>query len=155
MATTADVLREAARLIEEGGWTQGALARTLRGLSVEPGSGQAVAWCAAGALLRASVAMASGPYRDEYARRLYRDAMEQLDAVVGQRGGAVAWNDAPGRTREEVVAALLMAAEATVLRELLGAVPCETCDSAREDAQEAYELDAARCVSGDSHDRAA
>jgi len=89
-ATIAEVLEKAADLLEpEGRWTQHAYGRWN-------GSGYSC-WCMFGAI----DAIAS-----DY--KIGAQCNNVVDRVVGQ--GLVDWNDAPGRTQPEVVAALRRAA---------------------------------------------
>lgn len=90
------VLERAAALIEpEGAWTQGAYGRDVLGAPCGGRSDKAVCRCAAGAILNV------GPH--------CYDAEDFHRRVTGQ--GYEAFNDAPGRTQAEVVAALRQAAE--------------------------------------------
>ena len=90
-------LREAARLVRQG-WCQGRLAETAHGAEVHPCSPEAARWCLVGAVVRAT---GNG------------DSYPVLDAVIAhlgfdRRGESLRdWNDAPGRTVDEVAAVLL------------------------------------------------
>lgn len=93
-----EVLELAAELIEpEGCWTQHVLAKSKR--RVYP-NGQSTGWrrarcfCVSGAIGKV----------DDWAS----EAIHFLQRSLGN--GAVAWNDAPGRTQAEAVAALRAAA---------------------------------------------
>lgn len=97
----AEVLRKAADLIEpEGAWTQGHGARDEDGAPITSSSEAAVCWCAFGAIWHAQGRMIIGETPAEAA----------LGKVIG--GARIDdWNDAPGRTQAEVVAALRKAAD--------------------------------------------
>jgi hypothetical protein len=92
--TTADVLRAAARYIEEHGWypgdpSGGAITCLFTGIgSVEPPGDRRLA------------------------------AYDAVYAVIGGRtySDIFDWNDTPGRTRDEVLAALRAAADASEVR---------------------------------------
>ena len=92
--SVADVLRHAARIIEERGWTQ------LEGSRSHPASDSRV--CLVG-----SVEVAGGSdailYGNWFARWFGRYAGSPIP---------MAWNDTPGRTAAEVIAALRAAADA-------------------------------------------
>jgi hypothetical protein len=94
--TTADVLRHAALLIEERGWMQG--------VSTGPSR------CAVFA-----IDTAAGANNDVVHWRAHRVLASYLGLnipdVVGDRRPIVEWNDTPGRTAAEVIAALRAAAE--------------------------------------------
>lgn len=97
------VLLEAARLVELG-WSRGAHARTVDGQQCAPTRSDAVSWCPAGAIWRAAVRM--------YGDRSYRvegEALVRLRSVVAPQA-IVNWNDAPGRTVDEVASRLRDAA---------------------------------------------
>jgi len=89
MSAAADVLNKAADLIERDGWTQGTY--QLDGKR-----------CVDGAISATSHDWSTWRNRKE-ARELLRDT---IGAQI-----LVDWNDAPGRTKTEVVAALRAAAE--------------------------------------------
>ncbi len=95
MRTAEWVLREAAETLELVGWCQGILTNDR---------GQ---YCAAGAIRRA---VNEGNYQNEGAAvTACVSAVETLEAEVGQT--IVDWNDTPGRTSDEVIAAMRYAAE--------------------------------------------
>lgn len=101
-AQTAADLRAAAKLLVEKGWTQGYYAHDAAGNDTEANTKDAVCFCALGALARVrGVSFPSDV--DPMALALCR--------VIGTRD-VDSWNDAPGRTAEEVIAALLAAADA-------------------------------------------
>lgn len=101
---SASVLRAAAaQLGHEGAWTQNADARDAEGNVVSPFEATAASWSAAGMLARVA-----GEWRHAYAPLYWlRDTIGMLDT---------AWNDAPERTAQEVVAALNSAAFAAESR---------------------------------------
>lgn len=105
--TPREVLLKAAALVERG-WTQHEMARDRVGNKVSPISDTAVCWCALGAAKR----VADGhthPY--SHARdALYAHLFAHPDSGDGP-DPVTTWNDAPGRTQAEVVAALKAAAE--------------------------------------------
>lgn len=95
------LIERAADLLESG-WCQRAYALTADGREVHSSKPSAVAWCASGALMRA---------RDEVlgtmAPHLYGAAVNDLTNFLIEREGPMtisAYNDAPGRKKEEVVA---------------------------------------------------
>jgi hypothetical protein len=73
------------------GWTQGTAARNLVAERVNATSPYAVCWCIFGALLAAD-RIKSGATRYKLQCHLRQDPVD--------------WNDTPGRTKEEVIAAL-------------------------------------------------
>ena len=91
-----EVAKEARRIFRlEGTWTQRVMARDSLGLSCAPTSSGAQCWCTAGAFINA--ANCDARLEDEALRQvsdfcLARLGMELLD-----------WNDAEGRTQEEVL----------------------------------------------------
>lgn len=96
-----DVLRQAADLIERTGWCQGVYARDARGVITDFISDAAVEFCALGAIFHCEP--------EGYAADV--SAPEQL--LVNRIGTRTVgeWNDAPGRTKDEVIATLRKAAE--------------------------------------------
>lgn len=95
--TAVDVLRDARALVAKG-WTRKAIARTETGEEAAScGDINAVCWCIFGALY----AQPSGVPRQKASRI--------IDDVCG--GEMVSWNDAPGRTQAEVLAAFDRAIE--------------------------------------------
>lgn len=94
--TRADVLHRAADLLEEFGHTKGALARTDAGDECEPEDTAATSFCVQGALRRANRDLGTARYSVPY-------------DVLGV-GSAHEWNNAPERTKAEVVARLRAAA---------------------------------------------
>ncbi|MGE0289088.1 MAG: hypothetical protein AB7I42_22820 [Bradyrhizobium sp.] len=89
-AAAVATLRDAAALVERG-WTQGAWARNAAGNGVFYDAPDAVRWCAIGAI-----------WADDKDRRW--GALLALGRHVGIEVSA--WNDLPGRTADEVLAAL-------------------------------------------------
>ena len=89
------LLNLAADLIEQKGWTQGAMALDAAGTPTKALSPDAVCYCTLGALAKA----AGGHERVE--GRLVSTLAKQLKVY-----SIVDWNDTPGRTKEEVIAAL-------------------------------------------------
>lgn len=83
---TRDVLRNAAKLIEKHGWVQGCFGDKRLG------------YCAAGAINHVAPSGAAAGLAKDKLRQLAPDGLITL------------WNDAPGRTKDEVVAALRKAA---------------------------------------------
>lgn len=100
--TPREVLLKAAELVERG-WCQGTGAKNGAGREVSTTGRAAVCWCAEGALGRAAHGCED---HDFYAAKnaLLR-ALPSLVLSIPE------WNDAPGRTQAEVVAALRAAAE--------------------------------------------
>lgn len=106
--TTRETLIEARRLIAEVGWTQGFYARTDTGTLIEFDSPLASCFCMVGALRRAcglplKTCHLPATYRLLKAARLV-DNNRSLQYLVD-------WNDKPGRTKEEVLAAFDKAIE--------------------------------------------
>jgi len=96
----ADVLDAAADLLEKpGAWTQGDYARNRFGGKLGDGrKPEATCWCAIGALEKVTGSLIGNHYA------------APLIEVIGGNGRIDQWNDAPGRTQSEVVAALRAAA---------------------------------------------
>lgn len=98
--TVADVLDAAADLIEpEGAWGQGAFARGSQGQPIGPFSPYATCFCLRGALVRVGAINARA-----------ENSPATLALGFNSSSRLVSWNDAPGRTQSEVVAALRAAA---------------------------------------------
>lgn len=93
--TKCDLLHRAADLLEEFDWCR-----------VSWGSKAEGRFCAHGALMAATADYGLGFSGDGP----YAEAMRAWQQRTG--GGVLAWNDAPGRTKTEVIAALREAAEA-------------------------------------------
>lgn len=106
--TVADILAAAADLIEpEGAWTQSEFMRDPTGIvssEDEPLLPDANCWCALGAIAQVCDL---NPW-ESWAGHPADAAMWALAGVVGR--SVAGWNDAPGRTQAEVVAALREAA---------------------------------------------
>ena len=99
LQTPSTVLRAAADLLAKpGAWTQGALARGATRRPTMALSKRAVCWCAKGAMAAVS-----------WYGETYFAALGALEVVAGD--SIVDWNDTPGRTQEEVVAAFHKAAD--------------------------------------------
>jgi hypothetical protein len=92
--TGLDLLTQARALIETG-WCRGSSARDAKGLVTPFGGEKAVSFCASGALVHLSYCMT----------KAFRDASAALHKAVGAFGSLAYWNDAPERTKEEVLAA--------------------------------------------------
>lgn len=97
--TTVELLKAARAKIEQG-WCQGTMAKEQRGRMRGPKESYSCSWCVLGALAAASTLEELNPYRT--ARTL-------MEAVVAP--SLSAWNDAPGRTQAEVLAAFDKAIE--------------------------------------------
>ncbi len=89
--TLREVLVEARRILENVGWCQGTYARDENSVAILTDDPGACQFCVMGALYFAS----DDSDVEEEARAL-------LNTVV--EGSIVAYNDAPGRTKEEVLA---------------------------------------------------
>jgi anti-sigma regulatory factor (Ser/Thr protein kinase) len=84
------------------GWCRGTDARDESGAPVEPWSGQAAAWSLLGAL----VASLDGPEAvPDVSLPALASAMAALAELIEDRSLS-GWNDAPGRTQQEVIAVL-------------------------------------------------
>ena len=98
------------RIMEEArervlaGWCQGAIARDASGRSVLPSSSEARRWSLLGALLAS---------RDGQRASDFLGAVNSLHSSIDESALEV-WNDRPGRTQREVVAALERALEVVV-----------------------------------------
>lgn len=99
MSAVADKLREARKLIERG-WCQDAYALDANGDEIRENDPSAVCWCASGALL---VDLNHPDPIVHRARMMFRRAIKN-DFIPG-------WNDRPGRTQAEVLAAFDKAIE--------------------------------------------
>lgn len=96
-----DALRAVAARIERG-WSQGADARDAQGRAVGLNTDEAQAWSLLGAFALAAT--------DGIPPTHFRRALVRLSDVIGT-DSLKEWNDAPARTREEVLSALAEAAE--------------------------------------------
>lgn len=103
--STAEILVQAADLIEERGWNQGDYVNDCGGL------------CTFGALYIAVGLTPAFIRTDEADQRalaaltVVDEAAQALRQHVGRDVGISEWNDAPGRTKAEVVTALRAAAQ--------------------------------------------
>ncbi len=97
--TVRSVLLRAAKLVEKG-WAQNGGAFNKKDEGVRPVSRAAVKWCAWGAIYRAVG-------NDE--SHLFYDAYAAFRSVVPD-SSPIHWNDAPGRTANEVAVKLREAA---------------------------------------------
>lgn len=89
-----------------GAWTQSFYARNASGEHVPAASDNAVSFCSLGAIDRAAIKLGMSRYDDEPRR-----ALDIFNALTGPRG-IVGFNDASGRTQEEVVAMFDLAIKA-------------------------------------------
>lgn len=96
--TTRDVLHRAADLLGEYQWLQGEWRR-------DDDAGYPIGYCVAGAIYRSSTDFGNGKSSPHF-----EAARDALHDNVGR--SIVSWNNAPGRTKAEVVACLREAAEA-------------------------------------------
>ena len=114
--SAARILERAAELVERG-WAQRFFAYDSRGHKVEPTSGDAVEWCALGAIDRAAYELGyklgAGGYTEEAEMALYR-----RDELTGM--AISEWNDSGAQTADQVAATMRGAAAS--LREPAGAV---------------------------------
>jgi hypothetical protein len=94
-----------ARELIERGWCQSTPAVSETGRAVEPTSTHARKWSALGALIAAYRSYAP---QETVARSAFALARR---ALAHGAGDLTAWNDAPGRTRKEVLAAFRGAVE--------------------------------------------
>jgi hypothetical protein len=101
-----DILQDAQRLVERG-WTQHADSRDAAGAEVEPWSPDAASWSLLGAIVAASEAFAQRHQRDLPLEQL-AEALHELAKLIDDDSLA-SWNDAPGRTQEQVAATLAAA----------------------------------------------
>lgn len=100
--TPQDVLRQAADLIERTGWCQGVSAMNDSLIPVPVDDPSACRFCAIGAIRH--VGATRGCYIESV------DAVHALALVIDDDYIGL-WNDAPARTKEEVIATLRRAAE--------------------------------------------
>jgi hypothetical protein len=107
MATELDILQEARRLIDEKGWTQGQAARTRSGKPVEITLDDASCFCTVGALSRACMNLGVPHSGHSWSRTF--TAFRQ--ALPGSPDYIAAWNDAPSRTKDDVLKAFDKAIE--------------------------------------------
>jgi hypothetical protein len=106
MTTHKDTLNRAAALLESStiAWTQRHFARDLTGGHTRPKADNACSWCALGAIKKVAF---DGVEADK--------AIAQVYVSLKPKHSIIAWNDAPERTREEVIVALREAATTTAL----------------------------------------
>jgi hypothetical protein len=105
MATVSEILTKAADLLEKpGAWTKFEFARDAAGRAVYQTSSLATCWCARGA-----IAAVNEEEDDHTANNRNWKAAAQLMGFHDVHD-IEDWNDAPGRTQAEVVAALRTAA---------------------------------------------
>jgi len=106
MSDIANKLREARGLIERG-WCQGAFARRADGSAVRPIAWDTLeptysAYCPRGAIL-AQLPWSLDPQFGELVELFER--ANRLEASTPDKSAVVAWNDAPGRTQADALAA--------------------------------------------------
>jgi hypothetical protein len=102
MKTTADILREASRLVDAG-WTRQAQARDESGAKVDPLDPRAVCFCAEGAILRARGWPSP---TDKWLAPLA--PIKMVSNLVGSR--VFQWNDYGAEDEGEVATVLALAA---------------------------------------------
>jgi len=93
MKTVSDTLKAARDLLVTKGWTQGTFARTAAGHTVEGRHDFAVCYCGWGAL-------------EAVTRELFTPEFQAADRALMAAGGFThfpSFNDAPGRTLDEVL----------------------------------------------------
>jgi hypothetical protein len=106
--TAAAMMSEARRLVESG-WSQGAHARDGAGLEVPSWSEEARSWSLLGALLTSWHRQDSQDDADVIAHLADAHALGEATEVLGEVVGTASldrWNDAPKRTRADVVDAM-------------------------------------------------
>lgn len=103
--TAVDLLKETRRLIDEIGWTQGAYARDDRGAFADVEDPKAVCFCLSGAIRRARLNLDEAAYSDS------ATAATLFIAEAGPGRSIPAWNDAPSRTKDDVLKTLDKAIE--------------------------------------------
>lgn len=103
--TTLEVLKAARATIEQG-WAINAMARDAAGIEVDEDSETAVCWCANGALALATPPGPCGRTGDEFYVP-FKAAQDSLKRAIGiaERASLAEWNDRPGRTQADVLAA--------------------------------------------------
>lgn len=102
--TVVQILEEAREYVASG-WNTTSMARDDVQTAVRPQAGTAVCWCAIGSLKRVLSDHKQPVALDEKGSK-GRAALEALKAVLPGdfRGNVAKWNDAPGRTQEQVLA---------------------------------------------------
>lgn len=105
--TVAEVLERAADLLEKpGAWTQGGAGRDRRGYLVQARNiDRAVCFCGVGAVWKA----VGAPFEEVKDWVIY-ECFPPMNKAVNRSNCFGHWNDTPGRTQAEVVAALRSAA---------------------------------------------
>jgi hypothetical protein len=103
-----DTLTRAAVLVgQPGTWTQAAYARDLAQRPVADAHQAAVRWCVAGAVRRCAGEVEPPlPFVDVRVRERAIDALRATLQLTPKQSIAE-WNDTPGRTQDDVVAALM------------------------------------------------
>lgn len=99
MTVNAHLAAARARIVQ--GWCQKAVARNAAGVSVEVNAVDAVSWCIYGALAKADHDV--GDHYHHHSVDLMREAHAALDPQDGHARLLGLWNDARGRTKEEVL----------------------------------------------------
>lgn len=94
-------LGPAGKLIEQG-WTQYVVARDKNGLHVDAHSDNAVCWCIYGAVHKVYINNGEKKPDNERPAISYYEACSRLKQALGSTELSV-WNDASGRTKEEVL----------------------------------------------------
>jgi hypothetical protein len=102
--TAEQILTEARALIAERGWCQHDYARSVDGVSLGTRDARAAAFCMEGAVMGACIDWADVPLALRFLERA-------CPSIVSDKAPVVAFNDAPARTREEVLAAFDRAIE--------------------------------------------
>jgi hypothetical protein len=105
------MLSEARRLVGRG-WCQGVSAATVDGSPTAPWSPQAACWSAAGAFIAVWESYRPDEQRGGPYLAAFQDA--QLALVTVTQEPLKDWNDAPGRSKDEVLAAFTHAIKLTV-----------------------------------------
>jgi hypothetical protein len=107
-----DLLREAQQFVERG-WTQRADSRNGAGDEVEPWAPDAQAWSLLGSIVAAAELFAQRNQRDLPLEQLAA-ALHALAKLV-DNDSLAAWNDAAGRTKQQVADTLAAAGRAASL----------------------------------------
>ena len=106
---SAEQLLREARALVAAGWSQQARARDADSQPTDPWSPSARSWSVIGALVAAWASHRPSGSEREAAIRAFQEANLALLAVLGD--SPASWNDAPGRTQQEALAALDRAIE--------------------------------------------
>lgn len=106
MTQTAQILRGAADLLDNGGWCQEAFAKARNGRSVKPTHPGACKFCALGSLERAWADTGLTSDNMYAATRAIAEDIHPEPLLIPGSGSAilVSWNDSPDRTGAEVAA---------------------------------------------------